>query len=194
MQTHNSFCSFKISVSVRREEDVIFQYTRDFPFYFNPDNLDSIQANGVAIEDSFPIIPGHYQLIVLLQNAVGKEFSILEQNVFVEEDTGEPDIIGPVVGYYFNTDKTRVEAKGAVYPYVQAFFNYGQEKFDSGAGDITWDLMQFGGEGGVVIMLSNAVGVEASVRFSADSWSPEVGDSFSGTSIMAGFGITSFIY
>ncbi|MGD2295171.1 MAG: GWxTD domain-containing protein, partial [Candidatus Aminicenantes bacterium] len=59
------FSSFKVSVSLRKEEDVIFQYTKDFPFYFAPDDLDRIQANGVAIEDSFPLIAGHYQLIVL---------------------------------------------------------------------------------------------------------------------------------
>jgi len=65
---------------------------------------------------------------------------------------------GPVVGYYFNLDQTRTEIKGAIYPYLRAFFMYGQE---SNSYDATG--MMFGGQGGAVFMLSNAVGVDANL-------------------------------
>jgi len=97
---------------------------------------------------------------------------------------------GPVVGYYFNLDQTRTEAKGAIYPYLLAFFMYGQESNSSGA-----DLMAYGGQGGAMFMLSNAVGVEAGVRFQSESYKPEGADeSTTGTTLMVGAGITAFLW
>jgi len=103
--------------------------------------------------------------------------------------------VGPIVGYYFNLDATRTEAKGAIYPYIKGFFIYGQQKYDDGTDDYTTDLMAFGAQGGGVFMLSNAVGVDASVRFQSDSYKPEGADeSISGTTLQVGLGITAFLW
>lgn len=93
------FCNFTLSVSLRKGENIIFQYSRDYPFYFSPDDLPIIQNNGISIEDSFPLIPGKYRLIVLLQNSVGKEFSVYEKDVGIPEDSGLPFLSGPFLGY-----------------------------------------------------------------------------------------------
>lgn len=93
------FCNFTLNVSLRVENDIIFQYTKEFPLYFAPDDLDSIQANGISIEDSFPIVEGNYKLTILLQNSIGKEFSIYEQDISVPEGTEELEIAGPFLGY-----------------------------------------------------------------------------------------------
>lgn len=93
------YCNFKIDVSLRRGEQIIFQYSKDFPFYFPPDRLANVQANGVAVEDSFPVIEGRYGLTVLLQNSVGREFSILEKEIDVAGAVASPRIVGPVLGY-----------------------------------------------------------------------------------------------
>jgi GWxTD domain-containing protein len=77
------YSSFKLDVSLRRQGAVIFQYAKDFPFYFPPDRLETIQANGIAVHDVFPIAPGTYELTILLQNAVGKEFTVFEKTVSV---------------------------------------------------------------------------------------------------------------
>lgn len=93
------YCNFKLDVSLRAGEQIIFQYSKDFPFYFPPDKLTNVQANGVAIEDSFPVIEGKYGLTVLLQNAVGREFTVLEREIVVGIPAGPPRIIGPTLGY-----------------------------------------------------------------------------------------------
>ncbi len=103
--------------------------------------------------------------------------------------------VGPMVGYYFNLDATRTEVKGAIYPYVKGFFWYGQEKYDDGTDETTTDVMAFGGEGGGVFMLSNAVGLNASVQFWSESYKPDGADeSISGTTLQVGAGITAFLW
>jgi len=93
------FCSLRLDESLRLKEDVVFQYTRDFPLYFPESEVGRITANGIALEDSFPIAEGTYKLIILLQNSVGKEFSIFEKEVTVPVTTGLPRIAGPFIGY-----------------------------------------------------------------------------------------------
>lgn len=93
------YCSFDLNVSLREGERVIFQYSKKFPFYFDPDKVDLIQTKGVAIQDAFPVIEGTYELSILIQNSVGKEFSVFEKEIHVPEGTEGPRILGPLVGY-----------------------------------------------------------------------------------------------
>jgi GWxTD domain-containing protein len=93
------YCNYQLNVSVRKGESLIFQYSKDFPFYFDPDNVDVIKGKGIAVQDSFPLIEGNYQLSLLIQNSVGKEFSVFDKEVIIPEHSGIPRIVGPVLGY-----------------------------------------------------------------------------------------------
>ena len=93
------FCSYQINVSLRVGESIIFQYTRDFPIYIPDKSIDRIRANGLSIEDSFPVTAGKFKLIILMTNSVGKEFSILEKEIVVPADNTRPRIGGPYIGY-----------------------------------------------------------------------------------------------
>jgi GWxTD domain-containing protein len=93
------YSSFKLDVSLRLGETIIFQYSRDLPFYFSKDDADRVRANGVSIEDSFPVAEGKYRLTVLLQNPIGKEFSILEKDITVSGDARGVQLGGPYLGY-----------------------------------------------------------------------------------------------
>ncbi|MFQ6037675.1 MAG: GWxTD domain-containing protein [Candidatus Aminicenantales bacterium] len=97
------FCNFTATVSLRKGEDIVFQYSKEFPLYFSPDELEKVRANGLAIEDSFPAAEGEYQMTVLLTNSVGKEFTIYEQNVHIPEPAEGPYLVGPFLGYRFET-------------------------------------------------------------------------------------------
>ena len=97
------YCNFQINVSLRSGEDIVFQYSREFPLYFPEDSWDRVKANGLAIEESFPIAEGIYDLNVLLINTVGKQFSILEQTVEVPPVRTSPLIEGPFLGYKYET-------------------------------------------------------------------------------------------
>jgi GWxTD domain-containing protein len=97
------FCSYQVNVSLRVGDNIVFQYTRDFPIYIPDQNLERIRANGIAVEDSFPVVDGKFKLIVLMTNSVGKEFSLLEKDITVPADSGLPRIGGPYIGYRFET-------------------------------------------------------------------------------------------
>ena len=93
------YCNFQLNVSLRKKDDLVFQYSKDFPFYFSPDDIDQIKGNGISIQDSFPIIEGEYALNVLIQNSVGKEFSVFEEDISIPKEPESAKIIGPVLGF-----------------------------------------------------------------------------------------------
>jgi len=93
------YCNFKLDVSLRKEEDIIFQYSKDFPFYFPPIDFDRIRGSGISIQDSFPIIEGKYKMNILLRNSVGKEFSVFEKDIFIPEESQAPKMSELVLGY-----------------------------------------------------------------------------------------------
>jgi GWxTD domain-containing protein len=60
------FCNYTLNVSLREGEKVVYQYSKDFPFYFSQDRVQNIQASGISIQDSFPFVEGKYKLIQCL--------------------------------------------------------------------------------------------------------------------------------
>jgi GWxTD domain-containing protein len=97
------YCNFRVDVSLRNGEAIIFQYSREFPLYFPESDWDRVRANGLAVEESFPIIEGKFRLNVLLTNTVGKQFSVLEKDIEVPPERSTPSIDGPYLGYKFET-------------------------------------------------------------------------------------------
>lgn len=97
------YCHFTLNVSLRQDEAVVFQYSKEFPFYFSEEELERIKASGMAIEDSFPLAEGHFHLTVLLTNSTGKEFTTCEKEIDIRKDAGQPRIVGPFLGYRFET-------------------------------------------------------------------------------------------
>jgi GWxTD domain-containing protein len=97
------FCNFTLNVNMSKDEDTIFQYSKEFPFYFTQDDLEKIQASGLAVEDSFPVAEGEYKLAVLLTNSVGKEFTIYETEVEISEKAQGSRLMGPFLGYRFQS-------------------------------------------------------------------------------------------
>ena len=97
------YCNFRVDVSLRQGEAIIFQYGREFPLYFPQSDWDKVRASGLAVEESFPVIEGKFRLNVLLTNTVGKQFSVLEKDIEVPAEGGGPAIDGPFLGYKYET-------------------------------------------------------------------------------------------
>ncbi len=93
------YSDLRIDVSLRVLDNIIFQYSKDFPLYFSDDELSQMEATGISIEDSFPLADGNYKFIVLLQNSVAKEFSIIEEELSINGDLGVSKINGPFLGF-----------------------------------------------------------------------------------------------
>lgn len=93
------FCNFMLNVSLRKGQDIVFQYSKDFPFYFPPDRVENIRGNGISVQDSFPIVEGEYELTILLQNSVGKEFSLYEKTIVIQRESNDVLMEAPLLGY-----------------------------------------------------------------------------------------------
>jgi len=97
------FCSFTLNVNMSEGDDTVFQYSKEFPFYFSKEDLDKITASGMGIEDTFPVAEGKYKLRVLLMNSVGREFTTFEREIEVPEDSDETSLMGPFLGCRFQS-------------------------------------------------------------------------------------------
>lgn len=93
------FFNLNLNVSLRQGERIIYQYAKNFEFYFAPDKVQGLEGGGVVVHDSFPCIPGDYQLVVFIENSVGKEFSYFDQTIRVPAPGERPRLAPPVLGY-----------------------------------------------------------------------------------------------
>jgi GWxTD domain-containing protein len=93
------FANFKVDVSLRRDEAIVFQNSKEYALYFPAADIDRVRQNGVALEDAFPACEGTYKLTVLVQNSVAKEFTVFERTVTVPRSGGAPALNGPFLGY-----------------------------------------------------------------------------------------------
>ncbi len=102
------YCDIKLDVSLRRNEEVVHQYSREFPLYFPEEDIDRVRRSGLSFEDSFPVAEGDYKLTVLIQNTVGKEFSVFERTLTVPKAGAGPALNGPFLGYKVESYQSNV--------------------------------------------------------------------------------------
>ncbi len=94
------FFAFKLDVSLKKDNIIIYHYSKNYSFYFTEKQLNErVKPLGIAVNDMFPVVPGNYKLVVLLQNSVKKEFTYIEKKIKVLPTKGTPYIIGPIPTY-----------------------------------------------------------------------------------------------
>jgi GWxTD domain-containing protein len=97
------YFNFNLLVVLKKGEDVVFQYNKDFPFYYSEEDLQKELAHGIIITDYFPVIEGKYRLVAVLQNSLNKEISYFERVINVGAETGsKPQVFGPLMTYQLN--------------------------------------------------------------------------------------------
>jgi GWxTD domain-containing protein len=93
------YFNFELSVSLKKGEEFVYEYKKNFDFYIDPDKVDQLRGNGIIIHDSFPAIPGQYKLTVYAMNSVGKEFTYFEKDIAVPPANQTPVLTAPLLGY-----------------------------------------------------------------------------------------------
>jgi tetratricopeptide (TPR) repeat protein len=101
------FFNLNMNVSLRQGERIVYQYAKNFEFYFDPDKVQDLQGNGVVVHDSFPVIPGEFQLVVFVENAIGKEFTYFDQTIRVPAVGARPHLAAPVLGHGQETESNQ---------------------------------------------------------------------------------------
>ena len=93
------FFNYEMNVSLKKGDEFIYEYKKNFDFYIDPDKVNGLKGNGVVIHDSFPVIPGKYKLNVFMMNSVGKEFTYFDKTITVSPPDTKPILATPVMGY-----------------------------------------------------------------------------------------------
>lgn len=106
------FFNFDLSVSLRKDEKYVYEYTKKFDFYIEPERVNILKTNGIVIHDSFPVIPGEYKIMVYAMNSVGKEFTYFEKRIKVSPPGETPVLVTPLIGY-----KSELQSDNFFFPY-----------------------------------------------------------------------------
>lgn len=70
------------------EGNTVFQYTKSYPLEFSRNEISEVNSRPMTIQDSFPLIPGHYRFNCLLENTVSKEFTSFEKEIVIPAPSG----------------------------------------------------------------------------------------------------------
>jgi len=93
------YFNYELNVSLKKDEEFIYEYKKNFDFYIDKDKVNALKGNGIVIHDSFPVIPGKYKLMVFMMNSVGKEFTYFDQDITVPAPGQTPVLATPLIGY-----------------------------------------------------------------------------------------------
>jgi GWxTD domain-containing protein len=99
------YFNFEVITSLKKNETVIYQDTRNYDYNLNKQNIDVFRSGGVVIHHSFPVIPGSYTLAVFLENKVSNEFSYFETKIDIN-DSIAPNLAEPILGFGLEKDST----------------------------------------------------------------------------------------
>ncbi len=93
------YFNLELSVSLKKGDDFVYQYSKNFDFYIPPDEVNNLKGNGIVVHDSFPVLPGKYTLMVFIKNTVGKEFAYFDTEIDSFPEDSTPRLSTPVVGH-----------------------------------------------------------------------------------------------
>ncbi len=79
--------------------NTIYQFEGEIPFAFDQQQVKSITYTPFSLYDIFPLVPGSYRLSVLIKNEVSKEFTSIEETIFVPEGDSMLQISPLILGY-----------------------------------------------------------------------------------------------
>lgn len=162
----------------------------EFSFTSNGGDLyENVEGDGLTIIGFSPFM----SFFVAPSIAIGGEiqYDKSSQGNFSQSFFG----IGPTVAYFFNTDPTRTEIKGVVYPYVQAYFAYAKVSEDYDGDDFEGTVTYFGGKGGIMYMLTKHWAVNTNLYYQSGNLKPDgADDSISGNTLGFNVGVTAFLF
>jgi GWxTD domain-containing protein len=78
---------------------LIYQYERDISLELNPDQAKAITNQPVSIRDVFPIIPGRFRVSILMKNEISKEFTSVEEELYIPGENEGIFMTSPFLGY-----------------------------------------------------------------------------------------------
>lgn len=91
------------------ENKVIYQFEKDFSFNFDEERIKSISRQPVSIRDMFPLIPGNYKISLLLKNEASKEFTSIERELIIPQESDLLQMTSLILGYGIKASEAQSE-------------------------------------------------------------------------------------
>jgi GWxTD domain-containing protein len=92
--------TLKLNGTVKGEEEkIIDQFENTISLNLDQDQLKSVSHRPLSIRGMFPLIPGNYRISILLKNEVSKEFTSLERNVVIPDDSHSLQMTSLTLGF-----------------------------------------------------------------------------------------------
>ncbi len=111
------YFNYHLVVGLRQGEHVVYEYKKKFDYFFDEATIATLKSGGIVIHDSFPVLPGNYQLLVFIQNRAGNEFTYFDKPVEVPAPENKPFLASPLLAY-------KSEAMGKQYFFAYRFNNH----------------------------------------------------------------------
>lgn len=83
----------------------IYQFEKEVSLEFDEEQLKEVQRRPLCLKDMFPLIPGNYELSVLLKNEVSKEFTSIERNIVIPGKEDKLQMSSLILGYKTETNR-----------------------------------------------------------------------------------------
>jgi GWxTD domain-containing protein len=94
------FTALKVSGSVTTPEGrIVHQFDKTASLNLSEAQLQEARSQPFVFRDLFPLIPGRFQLTVLVKNETSKEFTSREKAIDIPEPTSRPRIASLLLGY-----------------------------------------------------------------------------------------------
>jgi len=77
----------------------VFQFTKQIPMSFSSEQLQDMEGKTFAIQDVFPLIPGHYTFDLLLKNTISKEFTSFTSDLSMPQNQSIPQMSSLILGF-----------------------------------------------------------------------------------------------
>lgn len=85
----------------------IYQFEKSISLDFDEEQMEKVTHRPLNIRDMFPLIPGNFQMSVLLKNEVSKEFTSLERNIIIPGDEDNLQMTSLILGYNITRDTSK---------------------------------------------------------------------------------------
>jgi len=89
---------------VDKQGRTIYQFEKTIRLEFEEDRMKQISHRPLSIRDMFPLIPGEYNLTVLVKNEISKEFTTLESNLIIPVASDDLHMTSLLLGFHMTDD------------------------------------------------------------------------------------------
>jgi GWxTD domain-containing protein len=97
------YFNYTLLVILKQGDTVVLQYSKNYPFYYTKEELDSVLSHGIVIADYFPVVAGDFKFSAVIENSVNREITYFERDLRVDSvDLSIPRMSGPLVTYQVN--------------------------------------------------------------------------------------------